>query len=136
MSRRKQLRKIFAPPDFSGFKPYGCSKGYSGSIELLYEEYEALKLADYNLLNYEEAAVLMGISRATFARICESARRKLSKALVECKEIKTLYGNAYLEADWFLCNKCYTRFDIRTTKVENTCPVCRSGNINSLNIPV
>ncbi|NLA48138.1 MAG: DUF134 domain-containing protein, partial [Bacteroidales bacterium] len=62
MSRQKVLRKIFAPPQFTGFKPYGCSGGCKGSVELFYEEYEAIKMADYDLLNYEEAAVLMGIS--------------------------------------------------------------------------
>jgi len=134
MPRQKQLRKIFAPPKFTGFKPYGCVKGCKGSIDLFYEEYEAIKMADYDLLKYEEAAVIMGVSRATFARICESARRKIARALVDGKEIKTVYGNAYLENEWFLCKDCNARFDIQTAIIENNCPVCRSANINSLNI--
>jgi predicted DNA-binding protein (UPF0251 family) len=132
MSRQKVLRKIFAPPQFTGFKPYGCSGGCKGSVELFYEEYEAIKMADYDLLNYEEAAVLMGISRATFARIYESARQKIAKALVDGKEIKAVYGNAYLEKEWFFCNDCNARFDVRAAIIENNCPVCQSGNINSL----
>jgi predicted DNA-binding protein (UPF0251 family) len=132
MSRQKQLRKIFAPPKFTGFKPYGCAKGCKGSIDLFYEEYEAIKMSDYDLLKYEEAAVIMGVSRATFARICESARRKIARALVDGKEIKAVYGNAYLENDWFLCNDCNTRFENLTKLSENNCPECRSENINSL----
>ncbi|MGM0666339.1 MAG: DUF134 domain-containing protein [Bacteroidota bacterium] len=134
MARRKQLRKIIAPPIFTGYKPYGCAKGYKGSIELFYEEYEAIKMTDYDSLTYEEAADLMGVSRATFARIRESARRKIGKALVEGKEIKAVYGNAYMDKKWFLCNDCYTRFNIHTAAVENICPTCRSENIDSLNI--
>lgn len=136
MPRQRQLRKIFAPPNFAGFKPYGCATGCKGSIDLFYEEYEAIKLADYDLLNYEEGAVLMGVSRATFARICESARRKIARALVDAKEIKAVFGNVYLDKEWFLCNDCNARFDIQATIIENNCPVCRSANINSLNAQI
>jgi predicted DNA-binding protein (UPF0251 family) len=134
MPRQKQLRKIFAPPNFKGFKPYGCPKGCKGSVDLLYEEYEAIKMADYDLLTYEEAAILMGISRATFARICENARRKISRAMVEGKEIKAVYGNVRFEKEWFLCNDCYARFNIYTPMAEDNCPECHSVNISSLNI--
>lgn len=133
MPRQKQLRKIYAPPKFTGFKPYGCFKGCNGTVDLLYEEYEAIKLADYDLLDYVEAAVLMGISRATFARICTSARQKIAKALVEGKEIKSVYGNISLDSEWFFCNDCHARFDIQTRTGDKYCPVCRSENIASLN---
>jgi len=72
------------------------------------------------------------VSRATFARICESARRKIASAMVDGKEIKTAYGNAYLEKEWFICKDCNTRFDIKAAMVENNCPVCLSLNINSM----
>lgn len=134
MPRQKRLRKIFAPPKFKGFKPYGCTAGCKGSVKLLYEEYEAIRMADYDLLNYEEAAVLMGVSRATFARICESARRKIAGALVDGKEIKAVYGNAHLDKEWFLCNDCYERFDIREEMIGNICPACQSSNINSVKV--
>ncbi|MBN2631950.1 MAG: DUF134 domain-containing protein, partial [Bacteroidales bacterium] len=119
-------------PGFSGFKPYGLSGGTRGKVELYYEEYEALRLADYELYTYEEASVLMGVSRATFARICESARSKMAKALVEGREIVAIYGNVYLEREWFFCNDCKTRFDIYETEEHPSCPVCRSSNIGAL----
>jgi len=133
MARQKQLRKIPAPPKFSGFRPYGCLNDCKGSVDLLYEEYEAIRLADYDRLNYESAAVLMGISRATFARIYESAREKIAKALVEGKEIISVFGNVHLDSEWFFCNDCHARFDIQTNTDYNYCPVCRSENIYSLN---
>ena len=43
-------------------------------------------------MHHTEAARLMGISRPTFARIYESARRKIAQALVETREIKAVYS--------------------------------------------
>ncbi|TFG89828.1 MAG: DUF134 domain-containing protein, partial [Candidatus Atribacteria bacterium] len=78
MPRPKRLRKIVSPPGFKGYKPYGNRHGMKEHVDLLYEEYEAIKLADYDLMNHQEASKLMGVSRATFARIYESARRKIA----------------------------------------------------------
>lgn len=126
MPRTRRLRKIVAPPKFKGYKPYGCAEKYKGYIELLYEEYEAIKLADFDLMNHHEACILMGVSRPTFARIYKSARRKIAMALVEAKEIKAIYGNAYLDKNWFMCDECNARFTIPKVLVEKNCPVCKS----------
>ncbi|MFC2138580.1 DUF134 domain-containing protein [Bacteroidota bacterium] len=132
MPRRRRLRKVVAPPGFRGYKPYGYNRISSDLIELLYEEYEAIKLADYDLLNHQEASELMGISRPTFARIYESARRKIAAAFVETKEIKTVYGNVWLDKNWFLCNDCNTRFTIPKTIKDHICPLCTSIKIESI----
>ena len=126
MPRRKRLRKVVAPPGFKGYKPYGNSKHKKQHVDLLYEEYEAIKLADYDLMNHLEASKIMGVSRPTFARIYESARRKLANALVETREIRSVYGNAKLDGAWYLCNDCQARFTIPDQMTNNTCPICRS----------
>lgn len=132
MPRRRRPRKIVAPPDFKGYKPYGVHIKSPEPVELLYEEYEAIKLADYDLMNHDKAATLMGISRPTFARIYEAARRKIAKALVETKEIITVYGNAWLDKNWYLCNVCHTRFTIPQVIKGQECPLCRSENFKLL----
>lgn len=132
MPRRRRLRKIVAPPNFKGYKPYGTNTEEKEVIELLYEEYEAIKLADYDMLNHLEAAELMGVSRATFARIYESARQKVAKALVETREIKTVFGNATFDKSWHLCEECHSRFTIPKTMKEHNCPVCGSKKIESI----
>ena len=132
MARRKRLRKVVAPPKFEGYKPYGHRGGSNGSVDLLYEEYEAIKLADYDLMNHHEASLLMGVSRPTFARIYESARRKIAVALVETKEIKSVFGNATLEDNWYLCEKCSAKFTMPTSSVGNECPICRAPKIELL----
>ena len=132
MPRTRRLRKIVAPPKFKGYKPYGCAEEFKGYIELLYEEYEAIKLADFDLMNHHEACILMGVSRPTFARIYESARRKIAMALVEAKEIKAIYGNAYLDKNWFMCDECNARFTIPKVLIEKNCPVCKSLKVEPI----
>jgi len=122
MPRRKRLRKVVSPPGFKGYKPYGNRNGKMQHVDLLYEEYEAIKLADYDLMNHQEACQLMGVSRATFARVYESARRKIAKALVETREIKSVYGNAHLDESWYECGKCSARFSMPLNVTEPLLP--------------
>ncbi len=132
MPRRRRLRRVVEPPKFRGFRPYGHPGRNRSKVELLYEEYEAIKLADYDLMNHQGASELMGVSRATFARIYESARRKIAHALVESKEIITVFGNAYLEKDWFVCKHCNARFTFPARGTNGHCPMCKSTEIEPL----
>ena len=133
MPRKIRLRKVVEPPRFKGYRPFGVNAGSKKSIDLFYEEYEALKLADYDLLNHKEAAELMGVSRPTFARIYETARRKIASALVETKVIKTVFGNAVMDKNWYVCNKCHARFNIPKTIESDVCPACKSINTELIN---
>lgn len=126
MPRPKRLRKVVAPPSFKGFKPYGCVKKKQKVCELFYEEYEAIKLADYDSLNQQEAAEVMGVSRPTFARIYTSARQKMAIALVEAREIKTAFGHAFFDKDWFQCKQCHSKFNIPKEVDHQHCPLCHS----------
>lgn len=132
MPRRKRMRKVVAPPGFRGYKPYGNRHGQKEHVDLNYEEYEAIKLADYDLMNHLEASQLMGVSRATFARVYESARRKIAKALVETREIRSVFGNASLDHSWFVCDACSARFNIPDNHTSQHCPICKSKNIHSI----
>ncbi len=133
MPRRKRLRKVVMPPKFKGFRPYGISEDNLGSVDLLYEEYEAIKLSDYDILSHQEASELMGVSRATFARIYEAARRKIAVALVETKEIVSVFGNAQLDKSWFNCENCNIRFTIPVNNSDLKCPLCKNENIIQIN---
>jgi predicted DNA-binding protein (UPF0251 family) len=132
MPRRKRLRKVVAPPGFRGYRPFGHPHGHRDHVDLLYEEYEAIKLADYDLLNHQEASELMGISRPTFARIYESARRKIARALVETREIRSVFGNAWMDKSWYICNNCHARFTLPVPNVNRECPLCKSEGFSSV----
>lgn len=132
MPRRKRLRKVVAPPGFRGYRPYGHRHGRRDHVELLYEEYEAIKLADYDLMNHQEASDLMGISRPTFARIYETARRKIARAMVETREIRSVFGNARMDGSWHICNACHARFTLPAPHAVLACPICKSEDASPL----
>lgn len=75
-------------PDAVLFKPVGTPARDLELVELSLCEVEALRLADLGGEYQEAAARKMKISRATFARIVESARRKTADALVNGKCIQ------------------------------------------------
>ena len=52
------------------------------------DELEAIRLADYEGRYHEEAARDMKVSRATFGRIVNEARRKVAEALIRGKALK------------------------------------------------
>ncbi|MFP4042696.1 MAG: DUF134 domain-containing protein [Bacteroidales bacterium] len=130
MPRKRHRRKILESPRFKGYKPYGANEISKDSVDLFYEEYEAIKLADYHLLNHKEAGFFMGVSRATFARIYENARRKIAHAMVEAKEIKAVPGSIMFDNTSYLCNDCNKQFTTKELQYRWICPTCSSGNFN------
>jgi predicted DNA-binding protein (UPF0251 family) len=90
-----------------GFKPFGISCEKSGKVMLLFEEYESIRLTDYDGMTQEEAAAQMQVSRPTFTRIYEQARKTIAKAFVEGKAIAITGGDARFEKQWYRCRKCH-----------------------------
>jgi len=127
-------RKVSELPVIKGFKPYGGVPGDKKSaINLLLEEYEALRLCDYDHLNHQEAADLMGVSRPTFTRIYASALEKIAKSFVEGQRIIIEGGHIYFDSHWCYCKSCECRFSNPSKKDEqNVCPLCGSRNVSSM----
>jgi len=83
MPRPKCCRKVGGgEPVCRIFKPVGIPVCALEEVVLSIDEYEAIRLADYEGLYYERAAAQMMISRATFGRIVEAARHKVAQALL------------------------------------------------------
>ena len=80
--RPKNIRKVNDMPAAAGFKPIGLNGCCKNTIFLHFEEYEAIRLCDYEMKTQQEASVSMGVSRPTLSRIYVSARQKIAKALV------------------------------------------------------
>ena len=76
MPRPCCMRRIGFVPHADFFKPSGIPLCELEQITLTLDEVEALRLADLNGLYQEQAAKKMKISRTTFSRIVEEARRK------------------------------------------------------------
>jgi predicted DNA-binding protein (UPF0251 family) len=131
--RIKVLRKVSNPPLIKGFKPYGSEAGKQNLefVNLLYEEYEAIRLSDYDILNHHQASVMMGVSRPTFTRIYASALQKIAKAFVEGRQISIEGGKVYFDSDWYHCKKCRCYFNNpEKEKPVDNCPLCGSQRVN------
>jgi predicted DNA-binding protein (UPF0251 family) len=117
------------PPHFKGFKPIGLPEE-SNPVVINYEEYESIRLSDFELNGQVEAAQIMGISRPTYARIYESARRKVAEAFVLGKTIVFEGGKVYFDSEWFTCKTCGCWFN-HTEKGEDIkhCTLCGSPKI-------
>jgi len=57
-------------------------------INLDHDELESLRLADFLAYSHEKAASEMKISRATFGRILEIARKKVADGILNGKSIR------------------------------------------------
>ncbi len=88
MARPCCLRRIGCRPKALCFKPAGIPVRALDSVALTLDEVEALRLADLEGHYQEQAAARMRISRPTFARIVEAARRKTAEALIHGKVIR------------------------------------------------
>jgi len=131
MPNRRRYRRIKMPPRMEGFKPFGIPMRELESVDLLFEEYEALRLADYENLTQEEAAKKMNISRPTFTRLYDKARKNIAKAFVEGKAI-FIKGGTYIADDyWYRCENCHET--MITVKPAKNCRDCDSDNITRLN---
>ena len=62
-------------------------------VRLTVDERESLRLADLLGMSHEEAGRRMGVSRATFGRIVECARKIVADALIHGKAIRVEGGN-------------------------------------------
>ena len=130
--RLKMLRKVMNPPVIKGYKPYGPDLGSQKkvSVNILYEEYEAIRLCDYDNLNHFQASVMMNVSRPTFTRIYASALQKIAMAFVEGRQISIEGGKVYFDSDWYSCSNCKCNFNNpERDKIIKCCPLCGSDNI-------
>lgn len=132
MPRKKRFRRIQVPPVIKGMSVYGVRGRKSNEVILHLEEYEAIRLLDYQNLTQEEAAVFMDVSRPTLTRIYEEARNKVATAFVEGRDLLFRGGDIYFDKNWYKCNSCQASFSDYSDKVSN-CPVCNSQDLISLN---
>lgn len=95
MARPICLRRVRCFPESNYFKPRGIPLSLLEEIILTVDEFEAIRLADFEGLYQEKAAKKMNISRQTFGRIIESGHKKVAEALMKGKALKIEGG--YIE---------------------------------------
>jgi len=90
--RPKKVRYIQKMPKILQFSPRG-KPGRPDEVELGLDQFEALKLADFQGFSQSQGAIAMHISRASFGRILREARKRVAEAIINGKSLKIRMGD-------------------------------------------
>lgn len=96
MARPQRCRRICQEPEHRKFSPEG--QDCSCQVVLTVDEFEVLRLVDYEKKTHEQCAKQMDISRTTATEIYENARFKLADSLVNGKRL-VIGGGSYRICD-------------------------------------
>ncbi|MBQ9906349.1 MAG: DUF134 domain-containing protein [Oscillospiraceae bacterium] len=95
MPRPQKLRRICCYPDYWSFAP--DQDAANDTVTLSLDEFETIRLIDYQSKTQEQCAQEMNVARTTVTAIYDTARKKLAQALVEGRRIVISGGNYTLE---------------------------------------
>jgi predicted DNA-binding protein (UPF0251 family)/DNA-directed RNA polymerase subunit RPC12/RpoP len=137
MPKPKKDRFVLQPPSVVYYKPQGIPLFQLEQVILGVDEYEAVRLVDYEGLQQKEAAERMKVSRPTCARILESAHHKIAEALTGGKAIRIEGGSFVLGRNRYRCRQCKTFWEIpmsedSTGADQMACPRCKSDKVMDL----
>lgn len=97
MPRPSRCRRVCAEPRCRGFRPNAPlvpeASEASSSVQLFVEEFEAIRIIDFEKRTHEQCALQMQVSRTTATEIYERARAKIAEALVLGKPLEIAGGN-------------------------------------------
>lgn len=94
MAREAKCRMVAFIPPVKAFTPVGVPLSSLEEVVLKVEEIEAIRLKNHLVLEQEECAQMMQISRPTFQRILSEAYAKIADALTNGKGIR-IEGGSY-----------------------------------------
>ncbi len=125
MPRPRCCRRIAAHPGANLFRPAGVPVAGLEEVLMSLDEFEALRLADVEGLYQQAAARRMEVSRATFGRILDAARRKAARALVEGLALRIEGGPVRRVGG--VCPHCSREWASQEDQPRpGACPACRA----------
>lgn len=132
VSRPKCCRQVASLPRCSAFAPIGVPTPRCREIVLAVDELEAIRLADLEGLYQEQAAGQMNVSRQTFGRIVESARRKVAMAIAEGWTLKIEGGRVRMaERRTARCGGCRRVWEMPSGAASPAeCPHCHCREVH------
>lgn len=98
MPRPKKWRKVCCMPRNTEFAPVGVGVQPGDTVIMTVDEYETIRLIDYEGFTQEACAGYMAIARTTVQQIYNDARKKLSATLVEGRLLQ-ISGGEYRLCD-------------------------------------
>ncbi|MHA1540978.1 MAG: DUF134 domain-containing protein [Alphaproteobacteria bacterium] len=93
MPRPRKCRRIANHPIAKFYKPQGVKMCDLSLSILSHDQLEALRLADAENMDQIDASKFMNISRSTFSRLVNEARKIVAKALVNSWALKIEGGD-------------------------------------------
>lgn len=132
MPKPKKERFVRFPPPVSLFRPIGIPSSQLCDVVLFLDEYEALRLVDHEGMDQAMAAEELGVSRATCARILESAHGKIADAIVSGCAIRIEGGNFRLGRNRYRCLSCGNVWESGFEAERPECPECANPNVVDL----
>ena len=133
MPRKKLHRMVTKEPPVSVYKPAGIPAMDLDEILITIDEFEALRLADFEGLSQRDASIEMHISQPTFNRVLSSARHKVASGLVQGHVLR-IEGGRYVLSDGsgtLECQDCGAAVDMSSADM-STCPKCGSKKLRWL----
>lgn len=132
MPRPQKKRSVRQPPLFSSFKPMRVRANQLQALPLALDEFEAIRLADYEGLDHAESAERMDVSRSTFSRLVERARLKVARFLVEGGLLEIGGGEIHFKGNLMRCDPCGHLFNVPFDMEPTGCPSCGSPDLIDL----
>jgi predicted DNA-binding protein (UPF0251 family) len=132
MPRSEINRIVHEPPLFSEFKPVGVRGSELEKITLSLDEFEAVRLADSMGLSHVEAADEMEISRPTFTRLIEKARKKIADFMISGGLLTIDGGSVHFRNNILKCKSCGHLFKTTFVETIKVCPECNSDKLLNL----
>jgi predicted DNA-binding protein (UPF0251 family) len=83
MSRPMKWRNVCSLPSTTKFGPLVGPLDHENAIVMTVDEYETIRLIDFEGMTQMECSTQMGVGRSTVQSIYENARRKVAVSLVE-----------------------------------------------------
>jgi len=102
MPRPRKWRNVCCLPRASRFGPLDSSS--EGAVIMTIDEYEAIRLIDFEGFTQEECAGQMQIARTTVQGIYAQARAKIAQSLVNGKILK-IEGGDYQLCQGLICGR-------------------------------
>ncbi|RLI96856.1 MAG: hypothetical protein DRO96_02145 [Candidatus Aenigmatarchaeota archaeon] len=132
MPRPRKYRFVGTEPEVLYFKPRAIPLRDLEEVKLNLEEFEAVRLKDWKGMSQEQCAKQMKISRPTFQRVLQSARKKVADFLVNGRSLRIEGGTYVINARRFRCRKCGYAWNRERGKGRpGACPKCGSSDIRS-----
>ena len=111
MPRPRKWRRVCDLPDINLFGPLNGKVAVGDFIIMTVEEYETIRLIDFEGMMQEECAARMNVARTTVQKIYNDARKKVAEALVNGRALKIEGG------DYRLCEE-------HETEITRPCGCC------------